>query len=184
MPRYYWDACMWLALIKKEPGRFDACKYVIERAQRGEVEVWTSTFTMAEVYKRKCADIWTGLPDADDDAFADYIEQDFVIRVALDVAVGTTARNLLRLHPAIGKPQDAIHLATALIENVDELHTFDQRDLLGLSGKIQRLDGVKLKICHPPEPPDPDKGTLFEKISSEILQPTARRAIDLQSDQQ
>lgn len=165
VPKYYWDACMWIALIKREGDRFDACKNVIERAQRGEVEIWTSTFTLAEVWKRKCDGADTGLPHADDQAFEDYIEQDFVFRVAVDADVGTAARRLLRKFPTMGKPQDAVHVATALIENVDELHTFDRDDLLRLDGQLDRQDGAKLKICSPPNPPDPNAGTLFEGLA-------------------
>jgi len=155
---------MWIALIKREQARFESCKYVIEKAQRGEVQIWTSTFTLAEVYKRKVGTEDIGLPEADDQAFVDYIEQDFVFKVAVDTDVGTAARRLLRKYPAIGKPQDAVHVATALLENLDELHTFDRADLLGLDGVLDRQDGSKLRICLPPSPPDPNEGTLFEGL--------------------
>ena len=46
------------------------------------------------------------------------------------------------------KPPDASHLASAIIANVDEMHTFDD-DLLELDGKVQRIDGTDLKICKP-----------------------------------
>jgi hypothetical protein len=46
------------------------------------------------------------------------------------------------------KPPDAAHLATALISNVDEMHTFDTK-LLSLDGKLDKADGTKLKICKP-----------------------------------
>jgi hypothetical protein len=84
----------------------------------------------------------------------------------VDFAVGTLARRLLRTYPVIVKPQDGIHLATALLNNVDELHTFDRENLMGLTGSIDRPDGVKLKIGHPPSrpiPPQPEK-TPFEKV--------------------
>jgi predicted nucleic acid-binding protein len=169
---------MWIALIKRERGRFDACKYVVEKAQRGEVEIWTSTFTLAEVWKRKCGGDDVGILETDDEAFEDYIEQDFVVRVAVDTDVGTAARRLLRKHPTIAKPQDAIHVATALIENIDELHTFDRADLLSLDGALERQDGNKLKICVPPPPPDPDDGTLFEGLKNHDEHEAQKRATD------
>ena len=46
------------------------------------------------------------------------------------------------------KPPDASHLASAIIANVDEMHTFDS-DLLDLDGKVQRTDGADLKKCKP-----------------------------------
>ncbi|WP_162238944.1 type II toxin-antitoxin system VapC family toxin [Methylobacterium sp. Leaf85] len=155
-PKYYWDACAWIALIKREPGRFEACKYVIELAEAGKVEIWTSAFTLAEVFKRRIdANHVYALDEDNDTDFEDYIEKDFVITVQVDVEVGTAARRLLRAHPEVGKPQDAVHVATALLNDIDELHTFDRADLLGLTGVLDRNDGQKLLICPPPAPPPP-----------------------------
>src|SRR4051812_46365019 len=62
-------------------------RHVIEMAQRNDVEIWTSTFTLAEVFKRRCGDNVSELPSENDTAFEDYIEQDFVQRVQVDVDV-------------------------------------------------------------------------------------------------
>jgi predicted nucleic acid-binding protein len=172
-PKYYWDACAWIALIQQEPTRFDSLSYVIEEAKNGNVEIWTSNFTLAEVYKRPCDGDKKGITAAEDVPFEDFILQDFVKRVQVDLDVGTLARRLLRAYPVIGKPQDGIHLATALLNNVDQLHTYDREDLLGLSGTIDRKDGVKLKICHPPQRPSPAqvaKTPLEEAIEKAINQ--------------
>ena len=157
VPRYYWDACAWIGLIQQESGRFDSLSFVIEEAKAGRVEIWTSNFTLAEVFKRPCDGENKGLATAEDVSFEDYVLQDFVTRAQVDLDVGTFARRLLRAYPEIKKPQDAIHLATALLNNIDELHTYDRNDLLDLSEKIERKDGTKLKICHPPKPPPPAK---------------------------
>lgn len=154
-PKYYWDACAWIALIQQEPARFDSLSYAIEEARNGKIEIWTSNFTLAEVYKRPCDGEKKGLAVADDISFEDFILQDFIIRVQVDLDVGTLARRLLRAYPVIVKPQDGIHVATALLNNVDEVHTYDRENLLGLSGQIDRKDGAKLKICHPPARPAP-----------------------------
>ena len=66
------------------------------------------------------------------------------------------ARRLLREHIPLKKPPDAIHLATAVINNLDEFHTFDGVNLTPLSGLVNRADGVGLVICFPPENPAPD----------------------------
>jgi predicted nucleic acid-binding protein len=154
-PKYYWDACAWIALIQQEPGRFDDLSYVIDEAKNGNVEIWTSNFTLAEVYKRPCGTQSSALAIAEDSDFEDFILQDFVTRVQVDFNVGTVARRILRQYPTIAKPQDGIHLATALLNNLDELHTYDRENLLGLSGLIGRKDDEKLKICHPPQRPAP-----------------------------
>jgi len=78
-----------------------------------------------------------------------------------------TARRLLRQFPQIRKPQDAVHAATAAMNNVDQLHTFDGSDLLAVSGMIPMPNGEKLVICRPPQRPDPLKGTLFERAADD-----------------
>ena len=44
---------------------------------------------------------------------------------------------------------DAIHLATALFYSVDEFHTDDGEDLLGLDETLTCRDGRLLRICKP-----------------------------------
>jgi predicted nucleic acid-binding protein len=165
-PRYYWDACAWIALIQQEANRFDSLAYVVEEAKAKRVEIWTSNFTLAEVYKRACDDEQKSLLPTQDRAFEDLILQDFVQRVQVDYDIGALARRLLRSYPAIAKPQDGIHLATALLNNVDELHTFDRENLIDLSEKIARKDGKMLKIGAPPRrpaPPAPRPLPLFDR---------------------
>lgn len=158
---------MWIALIKRERARFDACAHLIQQAQRGDIEIWTSAFTYAEVYKKHCSGEPAGIAPIDDQSFEDYIEQDFVQLVQVDADVGRAARRLLRQYPTIGKPQDATHVASALLMNVHELHTFDRENLLDLNEKLKCQDGVCLKIKIPDNPPDPDSGTLFEGLQIE-----------------
>lgn len=154
-PKYYWDACAWIALIQREPGRFENLEYILEEARASRVEIWTSNFTLAEVYKRPCNGESVSLSVADDEVFEDFILQDFVERVQVDYDVGVLARRLLRAYPSIVKPQDGIHLATALLHNIDELHTYDRENLLDLTGKIQRKDGITLVITRPHPRPTP-----------------------------
>lgn len=178
-PKYYWDACAWIALIQQEAGRFDRLQYIIGQAEVGKVEIWTSNFTLAEVYKRPITkDVVKELAPEQDSEFEAYIQQDFVIGVQVDGDVGRLARTLLRKYPIIAKPQDGIHVATALLNNLDELHTFDRENLLGLTGQIARLDGKMLKICHPPEPPKPPeaKPTPMEEFIAEKQASDAKTA--------
>jgi predicted nucleic acid-binding protein len=169
-PKYYWDACAWIGLIQQEPDKIGSLRHVMELAQKGQVEIWTSAFTLAEVFKRRCGGDQVGLNLSDDSAFEDYLTQDYVQRVQVDVDVGTAARRLLRRYPQIRKPQDAIHAATAALNNIDELHTFDGDDLLPMDGLIPMQNGDRLKICRPPNPPEiprdphPFEGTMFEPL--------------------
>lgn len=161
--RYYWDACIWIDLITQDnPERFDRCLYAIELAENRKVEIWTSAFTLAEVFKKKCSGDIIGLPESKDRDFENYIEQEFITKVQVDVDVGLLARRLLRQFPKIRKPQDAIHVATCLLNNVDELHTFDGSDLLILDNEIPRVDNKKLRICPPPLRPINTQPDMFD----------------------
>lgn len=52
--KVYWDSCAWIAFVNKEAGRYEQLKKVYDAAKRGQLEIWTSTFTYAEVYKKQC----------------------------------------------------------------------------------------------------------------------------------
>ncbi len=106
----------------------------MQLADDGKVELCTSAFTLAEVWKKKCGDEHASILEEKDRTFEDFIESESIIKFNVDVDVGNLARRLLRRHPEIGKPQDAIHVASCLLNNVDELHTFDGEDLLALAG--------------------------------------------------
>jgi len=157
-PKYYWDACIWITLISdRRSERGSACEYVLKQAKLGKCQLWTSSFCLAEVFKRKCGPESVGIAEKRDTYFEDLIEQEFIQKVSVDVDVGKVARRLLRKHPTIGKPQDAIHVATCLLNNLDQLHTFDRDDLLALNGQLDRIDRMKLTICEPPKPPEPSE---------------------------
>lgn len=156
VPTVYWDSCVWIGHINKEPDKFPRTSYVLRQAANEKVQIVTSAFTLAEVLKRKC-DAETdqvGIAEAEDDTFADLLVEPFVTVVNADWEAGATARDLYRKHRVHGlkKPQDALHLATAVLENVDEMHTFDGCDLLKLKGRVKRADGMVLSIVLPPMP--------------------------------
>ena len=143
--RIYWDACAWLGLINGEAAKSADLEVVWKKAERGQVEIWTSAFCLAEVYKVKCEDGKTGLQADQDKQIDDLFQQDFVNVVQVDIEVAEEARRLLRTIDKLKKPSDAIHLATALVWNLDQLHTYDSDDLLGIT--INRRDGQRLDIC-------------------------------------
>ncbi|NYF31144.1 PIN domain-containing protein [Sphingopyxis sp. JAI108] len=146
--RVYWDACAWLGLLNGETEKMQALQHVWESARLGHVEIWTSAFCIAEVYKVKCDGQWAN-GAADSDARIDGLfDADFVKVVQVDIEIARLARSLLRSHDKMKKPSDGIHLATAVHWNLDQLHTYDGNDLLGLIG-VKRADGGELDICRP-----------------------------------
>jgi hypothetical protein len=96
--------------------------------------------------------------DESGDVFLDrFFENDFFWLTELTPSIARMARALYRAHPQVKITNDAVHLATAISNNVDEMHTYDGNDLLGLSKKVQRMDGEPLVIM----PPQQIQGTLL-----------------------
>lgn len=153
--RVAWDACVWIATIIQENAplkgggfedRAPACNYIIEQATRGQIEIATSALSLAEVCKID------EVKAQGEDVLSDFFRNDYILVVNVDRYVGSLARKLLQSgYPGL-KPPDSIHLATALIADVTELHTYDKK-LLNLNGKLQKPAGGVLKICKPPAPP-------------------------------
>jgi len=157
VPTVYWDSCVWIGLINQEPEKVESIAGVLAAARRGEVQIVTSSFTLCEVVSRKCDGEKKEITADEDDAFAELLKADFVTVVTADWDAGMKARELYRAFRSQGlkKPQDALHLATAVLESVDVMHTFDDDDFLKLDGKVSRADGIALAIRLPPEPPPP-----------------------------
>lgn len=136
----------------------DSAKWVIERAERGEVEIWTSTITLAEVYKVRTAG------DADPEAdqkLDDFLSQPYIVHVQADQDIAMEARRLLRAKlPGLRKPNDAIHLASAVWHDIETFHTFDRDDLLPLNGLVKCRNGQPMAIMKPPDRPPPTEPEL------------------------
>jgi predicted nucleic acid-binding protein len=152
--RVYWDACSWIALIHKEKirnaqdviteDRETMCKAVLHqaRAKPQLVELVTSSLSLVEVCKHPKSQ------STKTEDLAAFFEHDYILLVDLDRFSAEKARELMQAGYAGLKPPDAIHLAAALIANVEEMHTFDGA-LLRLNGVLNKTDGTKLKIVKP-----------------------------------
>ena len=143
----YWDACAWLGLLNGEVEKQRSLEQVWLKAQKGEVEIWTSAFCYAEVYRVKCEENWDKIDPANDQKINNMFDQDFVKIVQVDAEIGKLAKSLLRTYQKLKKPSDAIHLATAVYWDLAQFHTYDGCDLLGL--EVQTSNGGNLAICKP-----------------------------------
>lgn len=153
--RVSWDACTWIATIIQEQAtlkgggtedRARLCNHAIDLASRRQLEIATSGLSLAEV----CKD--DKVKGEDRDTLADFFRNEYILIVPVDRFVGTLGRELMQSGHEGLKPPDAVHLATAIIAEASEFHTFDDK-LLRLDGKIGRTDGGLLRICKPPPPP-------------------------------
>ena len=153
--RVYWDSCIWISLIQNETAvplrngqienRAALARTVLDDATKRVADIFTSTIAFSEVNRPSGvpSDI-AGTPDK----LAAFFENDFIVPVMLDRHIGERARALMQGGYAGLKPLDAVHLASALVANVDEMHSFDDK-LLNLNERLQKKDGTPLKICKP-----------------------------------
>jgi predicted nucleic acid-binding protein len=136
--RRLWCACTIIDYLKGAERASPDCPQIIEQAERGETEIVVSALAEAEVVKL----------DADDDQAEEKIREFFarpyVIRVALDIRVAETAREIARKYAL--KPLDAVHVASALRANVPVLETYDETMIVRVDG---REGSPPLRVRHP-----------------------------------
>lgn len=124
--------------------RFDMCRETIKRAEAGDIEIVTSAATLAEVCKKP--------PDATSPAnnLPSFFNQKYILLINVDKEVSLKAQSLLLANLAGLKPFDAIHLASALVAEIQVFHTFDDR-LLSKTNQLSLSDGSTMKIVRPTE---------------------------------
>lgn len=132
----YWDSCIFIALLAGEPHHRTAIQELATQWNQGQITLVTSTLTVAEVLMAKCGP--PGTP-------ATRLRPD--LEVSLDSLFNNTNMRLINVDPILARearnfvwqfsirPKDAIHVASALVAGVDEMHTTDA-ELLRASGLI------------------------------------------------
>lgn len=145
--RVYWDSCLFLAIVNEEAGRADVCANLFkEAAVERKAQIYTSAITVAE-----CAVVQGS--EEHDETIRRYFEHSCVTVVNADRLVAERARELQRrAYADLGRKlpvRDSIHLATALRVNAEVLLTYDNDDLLPLSGNFAGRSGIYLKIQEP-----------------------------------
>ncbi len=126
----YWDSCAFLSFIEETDGRVESLRAVMEEAIKREVALYTSAISITEV--AFVAAEHSGGLDEDTEQKIDKLwhPSSPVQVVEYTQLIAIQARQLLRQKLDLGislKPMDAIHIATALRAQVDELHTYDDR---------------------------------------------------------
>lgn len=149
--RFYWDSCAWLGLVNQEQSKMEALADIYEQARKGKFELWTSTISFVEVYQLDVERRFEEKPYKEEnlEIIEQLFEQDFIKLIPVDMEIARCARRLRRQIKGLQKAADSVHLASALRWSLDELHTYDQNDLLHLDGKLKSKNGDYLKICVP-----------------------------------
>jgi predicted nucleic acid-binding protein len=136
----YFDANVFLAWIKKEEvngiKRWERVGHILALAEKGQFHIFTSTLTLAEVYKLRSG---TVLPQKENGELLAYFEHEYIELVDVDRTIGEQANAFCRQYNIY--PNDAIHLACALRAKCDVLLAYD--------GRFQNIIHPQIKIDEP-----------------------------------
>jgi predicted nucleic acid-binding protein len=158
IPSAYFDSCLFIELLQQSNrDRFDACEALHEQAKSKKLLIVTSAATIIEVNKLPET---ASLPEEQSKKILAFFEHSYIVIRNLDRQVAEYAHDCTRTCGLL--PLDAIHVATAVVNKVPVLYSYDRAQ-----GRRSGLLRHNLKIGSPPlrieEPPDPSAGTLFEK---------------------
>ena len=130
----YWDSCVILGWLKGEQDKIDECRAGIKAAEKGDIQIITSSLTLAEVLHLKGKD---KIPKADREKVRGFFENDYIALYDVDRTIAELAQDVVWDHGIA--PKDAIHVATAMSLSsriaLDQFDTFDE-PLIERSGKI------------------------------------------------
>lgn len=145
IPSWYVDTCIFASVIKREEIEEDGAprwqwgQRLLEKAEREEIVLYTSAFTLAELHG--------GSGEKSDWVFeqiAAVFDSNLVVPVTLTTDIAILARDhIWKLRK--GKPRrelaggDAIHLASAIAGGCSRLITWDGRDLIKLNGVVDGM---------------------------------------------
>ena len=129
-PVRYWDSDCFLGWLAEEPDKVSDCQSVIRAAEAGDLRIVTSSLTLVEVVKLKSR---TPLPPEKEVVIRSFFEHSYIVIRQLDRRTAERARELIWKYGF--NPKDSVHVATALVENVPRMDTFDG-DLMKKSGMI------------------------------------------------
>ena len=156
----YWDACLFIEVLQKtNTARLDACRDLIDKAEKKALVIVTSALTITEVNKFGAEDVSGVSREEQSKLILAFFGNAYIKVRSLDRQTAELAHHLTRQHGL--KNMDAVHAATAVIGKVDVLYTYD-----GEKGKRGGLLSCDRKIGTPPlrieRPPSPSHGPLFD----------------------
>lgn len=126
----YWDSDAFLGWLQAEPGKSELCAGTLKRADQGEVLIFTSALTIAEVLWMRGAPM---IPKGKAEILRKFFRRSYFRIRNVTRKISEDAQDLVWTQNV--RPKDAIHVATALDAHVAALETFDE-NLLGKTGTV------------------------------------------------
>jgi predicted nucleic acid-binding protein len=128
----YWDSDVLLAYVNGEDGRVENIRALLNDADRGLVQILTSTLSVTEVAFAAHEKAGGALDaEADENIRQLWLPPSPINLVEFHFRLAERSRDMIRIAVTNGwrlKPPDAIHLATAESVGAVKLHTYNLRD--------------------------------------------------------
>jgi predicted nucleic acid-binding protein len=125
--RPYLDANVYIAAIKgpktEDPAKVQVAANILQLAEDGHFQIFASTFLAAEVIKPPGDP--APLTPQQEAVISGYFRRGSIVLLELDMLIAEKAREVARDHGL--KPPDAVHVATAIRANCDQLLTWDEK---------------------------------------------------------
>ncbi len=158
IPIYYWDTCVFLAWIKreeKEPNEMAGLREIAAKINNHEALLITSSIIDSEILQ--CT-----LDSTAQNMLNQIFKRRNFRKINTTNRVWTLAGEIRDYYqkrkeidnlPTVTTP-DSVHLATAILYEADEMHTYDQNNLTGKRRALTPLSGnvagiYRLTICKP-----------------------------------
>lgn len=145
LPSVYLDSCIIIDILQKDKDQLSHLDPIMAEAEEGKLVLVTSAVALPE----SCGP--RGMDREQHAAAVELLTSDLFILRPVTIAVAERAAAIRRDHPVF--PMDALHLATALIDDVPIMLTRDgvakkRTSLLPLTGKLKGRTSV-LNILTP-----------------------------------
>lgn len=133
----YWNSDVFIdAIQQKNPARTQVLKQIVEAAGRNEIRILTSTLAKVEVCKIKDVELFS---EEQDRTIVAFFDNDYITVRPVDDEIAEMARYIARHSSPSLKPGDAIHIATAILNHVSVMHTYDEK----IRKNSGRFDGLR-----------------------------------------
>ena len=125
--RRYWDSDCFLGWLAEEADKVDACRQVLDIAERGDIQIVTSALTLSEVLLMRGR---SAVPASRRATVRGFFGRSYIVVVPIGREIAERSQDLVWDHGI--RPKDALHVASAISTGLTLFNTFDN-ELIGKS---------------------------------------------------